>query len=540
MTDIRRSPFTTLSGLVAALMTVVLTTPAPVRAQSAVAPKAKAKEGATRPDASAAKSADSRKAAESAKSGVTSQSADEKWQVIYMGKSRVGYGRSKISNLERDGQQLRLSETEVVLVISRFGQSVKMKTLLRMEEDLEGAVRRFDFEVHNPPSQPTRTAGVVTGDKVALSNEINGKSKTNELNWDAAIRGPGWIELDIRAKPLQPKEVRKYTTFDPQFSKPDVITIKAGEVKAVPLLGGESRDLLEAKVSHSVFAGVQTSDYYTTEGDSLKSVMSLLQTTSYTVPKEEALKALSGGELDLGLSTLVRLDKPLKNAHQTKRVVYKVTSPGLDPNDLFKAGDPQSMKRLKEDTAEITVRSIREPGTATGTTEVPPEFLASNSYIQCDDAKVVEFANAAAGEETDPWKVAVKMERWVYENLKKKNFSTLLASAAETAQTLSGDCTEHSVLLVGMARAKKIPARAVVGLLYVPALNAFGGHMWSEVHVNGQWVPLDATLGKGFAAAERIKFGETSFAGLGNAPLEDFLSMAATLGNLRIEVLEAE
>jgi transglutaminase-like putative cysteine protease len=132
------------------------------------------------------------------------------------------------------------------------------------------------------------------------------------------------------------------------------------------------------------------------------------------------------------------------------------------------------------------------------------------------------------------------MERWVYENLKKKNFSTLLASAAETAQTLSGDCTEHSVLLVGMARAKKIPARAVVGLLYVPALNAFGGHMWSEVHVNGQWVPLDATLGKGFAAAERIKFGETSFAGLGNAPLEDFLSMAATLGNLRIEVLEAE
>src|SRR5262249_40191101 len=152
---------------------------------------------------------------------------DEKWQVIYMGKARVGYGRSKISNLERDGKSLRLSETEAVLVINRFGQTAKMKTLLRMEEELDGTVRQFDLELHNPPASPTRTSGLVIGEKVSLSNEVNGKTKTTELKWDPAVKGPGWIELELRKNPLKPNETRTYTTFDPQFSKPDVVTIKA-------------------------------------------------------------------------------------------------------------------------------------------------------------------------------------------------------------------------------------------------------------------------------------------------------------------------
>ena len=164
----------------------------------------------------------------------------------------------------------------------------------------------------------------------------------------------------------------------------------------------------------------------------------------------------------------------------------------------------------------------------------------ANSYLQTGDAKVIEFANAAAGDETDPWKIAQAMEAWVHKNLKKKNFSTLLASAGETARTLSGDCTEHAVLLAAMARVKQIPSRCVVGLVYVPRLNAFGGHMWTEVWINGAWMPLDATLGRGYVAAEHIKFGESSFAGVGNAPLSEFTTMVTALGNMKIEVLSAE
>jgi transglutaminase-like putative cysteine protease len=154
---------------------------------------------------------------------------------------------------------------------------------------------------------------------------------------------------------------------------------------------------------------------------------------------------------------------------------------------------------------------------------------------------VRKHAADAVADETDPWKAAELMEHWVWENLKKKNFSTLLASAAEVAKDLSGDCTEHAVLLAAMCRAREIPSRVAVGLVYVPELSSFGGHMWAEVYVNGKWVPLDATLGKGGIAADHIKFADSSFSDEGDAaPLAEFLPMVSVLSKLKIEIREVK
>src|SRR5205814_6192708 len=140
-----------------------------------------------------------------------------------------------------------------------------------------------------------------------------------------------------------------------------------------------------------------------------------------------------------------------------------------------------------------------------------------------------------------PWKQAQLMEKWVSENLKEKNFSTLLASAAEVAKDLSGDCTEHAVLLAAMSRARGIPSRVAVGMVYVTSLSSFGGHMWTEVYVRGQWVPVDATLGRGGIAADHIKFADSSFADNGDtSPVMSFLPMASVLGKMKIDVRDVK
>ena len=41
------------------------------------------------------------------------------------------------------------------------------------------------------------------------------------------------------------------------------------------------------------------------------------------------------------------------------------------------------------------------------------------------------------------------------------------ATAAEVARSREGDCTEHAVLLAALARARGIPARVAMGLVYV-------------------------------------------------------------------------
>ncbi|MCA9109995.1 MAG: transglutaminase domain-containing protein, partial [Planctomycetaceae bacterium] len=99
-------------------------------------------------------------------------------------------------------------------------------------------------------------------------------------------------------------------------------------------------------------------------------------------------------------------------------------------------------------------------------------------------------------------------------------------------------CTEHAVLLAGMLRAKGIPSRVAVGLVYVARLSAFGGHMWTEAYLDGRWVPLDSTLGYGGIGAGHIKFADSSLSDDGPSPITAFVPLVSSLGKMKIEVVQ--
>src|SRR5205085_515826 len=95
-----------------------------------------------------------------------------------------------------------------------------------------------------------------------------------------------------------------------------------------------------------------------------------------------------------------------------------------------------------------------------------------------------------------------------------RNFTEALATADEVARTLEGDCTEFAMLTAALLRAAGIPSRTAIGLVYVDLARGpvFGFHMWTEAWVRGQWVPLDATLGRGHIGAAHIKVTDHSWA----------------------------
>jgi hypothetical protein len=62
--------------------------------------------------------------------------------------------------------------------------------------------------------------------------------------------------------------------------------------------------------------------------------------------------------------------------------------------------------------------------------------------------------------------------------------------------------------------------------------------MWNEVWIDGQWAPLDATLGRGGVGAAYLKLADSSLKG--TAAFGTFLPVAQVIGQLRIEILEAE
>jgi transglutaminase-like putative cysteine protease len=150
----------------------------------------------------------------------------------------------------------------------------------------------------------------------------------------------------------------------------------------------------------------------------------------------------------------------------------------------------------------------------------------------------VAQAKEAAGSETDPWKVAVALETYVHRVVTMKDFSQALATASEVARNPEGDCTEHAVYLAALARARKIPARVVVGLVYMPQSQTFGCHMWTEVYIAGRWISLDGTLAKGGVGGGHLQLTHSSLAG--GAAYNVFFPVMQVVGRLKVEVLDWE
>jgi transglutaminase-like putative cysteine protease len=158
--------------------------------------------------------------------------------------------------------------------------------------------------------------------------------------------------------------------------------------------------------------------------------------------------------------------------------------------------------------------------------------------VQSDDPRVLAMARSAVPGQNDPWTVARELEGLVKRSIRLKNYSTAMATAAEVAVSREGDCTEHSVLLAALCRARGIPARVAVGLVYYPPQSAFAYHMWNEVWIQDRWVPLDATLGLGGIGAAHLKFSHSSLEGT-NAYAE-MLPVIQAIGRLEIDVVSVD
>ncbi len=190
----------------------------------------------------------------------------------------------------------------------------------------------------------------------------------------------------------------------------------------------------------------------------------------------------------------------------------------------------------------MTVYALRggRPGGNADAPADPPgdEDRRPNNLLQSDNPKIVAMARRPAAEAKDPWTVAVSLERYVHRLITKKDFSQAFATAAEVAENPTGDCTEHAVLLAALARARGIPARAAVGLVYMQGEQSFGYHMWDEVYVHGRWIPIDATLGQGGIGAAHLKLAHSSLKGA--SAYSSFLPVIRVIGRLKIRVLDAE
>lgn len=150
-------------------------------------------------------------------------------------------------------------------------------------------------------------------------------------------------------------------------------------------------------------------------------------------------------------------------------------------------------QRLDGDTLTVRRESGRElvGGYALPRADSTPAGAYDSDFLVTSvDRRIRTQARQVAGVERDPAQVAAALTHWVARTVRAEP-STAFPQASAVLIRRRGDCNEHTVLFVALARALGLPARPVAGLLLVNGRYYY--HAWAEVYL-GDWVAVDPTL----------------------------------------------
>ena len=458
------------------------------------------------------------------------------WESLFLENSKIGYSHTQIRPVRERSQDLLRIDSFNHFKLMRFGQPVEQDLNLSTLETPDGRLLEFTSETALGATA-MKTVGRVEGDQLVIDSGNGGKAR---IAWSDEVRGFLGLEQSLEASPLRPGERRKLKVLAPLVNQVADVEMAATKIEPTDVLG-KPQNLLRIETTSRLPDGnlLQETLWTDSAGQIIKRRVAALGQESHRATAAQAkAESATAAHFDLGTDTTVKLDRPLADAHGSKRIRYQVQLADGDPSRVFATGPTQTVRPLGAHEADVTVTA--EPSTPPcGTSSAPgKEYLAANSVLEIDDPRVRAMAAEAKGSLTEPREIVEALEQYVHRVVDTKDFSQTFSSAAEVAASRQGDCTEHAVLLAALARACGIPSRVAIGLVYVPSLQGFGYHMWTEVYVNGGWLSLDATLGQGGIGAAHLKLTDSSLEGAG--AYSTFLPVAQVVGQLKIKVLEAE
>jgi transglutaminase-like putative cysteine protease len=218
-------------------------------------------------------------------------------------------------------------------------------------------------------------------------------------------------------------------------------------------------------------------------------------------------------QVDLFALSRVTLPRPLpRDVPATLRFRIR----GL-PASFHETGARQRFAAAPGGETVLTV-SVRIPAAADPRRDTPRERagegaerddLAPTPQIDSDHPAIARLAREVAGGERGSYAAAVRLADHVYRRLIKA-YGASHDRASDVLAAGKGDCTEHALLFVALARALGIPARGVLGLVYAQyddGTPALYWHAWAEVRSAGEWIAMDPIFGQPVADATHVALG---------------------------------
>ncbi len=284
-----------------------------------------------------------------------------------------------------------------------------------------------------------------------------------------------------------------------------------------------------------VYGGIRVESWIDADGRIVRASSPLgfsMEKTEYELARQaqEDARGLVGSPIDddVILTTAIRSNVDLGEVESHEELRFVLSGVELEGFQL-----EGGRQRLQGDT--LIVRQEDWAAIRPDFQELPYprmdflEYLQPEPLIQSDDEGIIRAAERMADWQlmggNDPMRVTRRLTMGI-NGLLEKEITFSIPNAVQVLASGRGDCNEHTVLFVAMARALGLPARTAVGLVYVE--NAFFYHAWPEVWL-GQWVAVDPTFGQYPADAAHLRF---VIGGLAQQ-----VEIVRLIGNLQIEVV---
>jgi transglutaminase-like putative cysteine protease len=442
------------------------------------------------------------------------------WRGVYYRNEKIGFTVSQTIATDTGFELQEDGRLQMSLLGAR--NVVSIRTRARVDRDF--AVRTFEFSL-DPGTGGTTVRGELAGRRLHLT--VSTGSGTNEEDRDLADTPVLPLNLARRLADagLVPGAHYAWTIFDPATlgSSPITIDVAGRELVSV------SRRRLPAFRVGVTYAGLKTTSWITDTGEVVLERSPIGFETVRETPAEAQMMAVPFNVRNdlLSASAIVptgrlQIDEP----RDVRRLKLRLSGAEVDWTDV--AGVGQSV--------EGDVVEIRDPRSLQPSAADPDvsRYLSPESLIESTAPEIISEAQNATRNLTGDRARAERLTRHVNAILEKKP-TVSIPSAREVLRTRVGDCNEHTVLYVAMARAIGIPARIAVGLVSVHG--AFYYHAWPEVYLadsrtRGLWLPVDPTLNEFPADATHLR--------LARGALAQQARILPLIGQLRIDVLDLE
>lgn len=424
----------------------------------------------------------------------------DSWYGLYLNGEKSGYAFMSTSKDEQDRVVL-VQDARFRIVMEGVRQELQIYA--RRVYAPDGALELIESHFVDPGGKKNTFNAYVQDNHLLLKTDVGGVGnevtlpKPRETLTDA-LKHERWV-MD---RP-QPGDALEFSVFEPMFQRELTGLSHILEVDERVLDGVPTRVYKIKMVLKEM--GLESISYVAENGTVLEDIAAGMFTMR--LEPEEVAKDVDYVN-DVIVSNAALVNRRIENPRDRDALRLILHGP-LTEDHIFNderqfvadAGDDIVFvaKRIALDDFTPAHLPVDNPSVA--------QWLAPTPFIQCEDPRLVAKAKEIIAEETDALKVSHLLCEWVYTNM-RSTYSARLSNALEVLENLEGDCTEHSILYVGLARAAGLPAREVAGVVYVDGVHpGFYFHQWAKAWV-GKWIDVDPTFNQPLADVTHIKLAE--------------------------------